>query len=111
MGTLLQLLAKCYRHYSEQPRVYHTAIAPANSLLKRVRGLSSASLLGEIAEIEEPAPGIIHVRAEPPPRVYLPVRNRSEEALAVTSSMGVNYARMEVQNQQANGWPVDLRNK
>ncbi|POM75880.1 Hypothetical protein PHPALM_6955 [Phytophthora palmivora] len=79
------------------------------SLIRRTTELTRENLLHLGIEPEhyaDPATGCIQA-----PRLKLPELGKSQEALEVSSQMGVNYARMEFENMPWDGWPVDIQNK
>ncbi|KAF1794517.1 hypothetical protein GQ600_3396 [Phytophthora cactorum] len=50
-------------------------------------------------------PELVHVRAVPPMRTFVPELNRTREDMAISAQFGVHYARMEVEGQPRTGWP------
>jgi len=117
MGLLLaQLLACCGHRSMALPRF---ALVPACSttLQTRTRGLRRRGLLSENVVtrssidflLGDADPELVHVRALPPVRTFVPELNRAREDMAISAQFGVHYARMEIEGQPRTGWPVDLR--
>ncbi|RLN48812.1 hypothetical protein BBJ28_00013307 [Nothophytophthora sp. Chile5] len=69
----------------------------------------SASLLyeGGRDQIDIASAGHIRVISCSAKRIQVSPNNRSEEGIAVTAQMGLNYARMEFEGQPYGGWVVD----
>nr|CAI72252.1 hypothetical protein PI35.0030 [Phytophthora infestans] len=94
---------------------FEFGVVPTPTLARRVSELVRAQLLG-IAEGQEVdavsggvagEPNIIRVISLPAPRVTVAPNKRTEEGIAVSAQMGVNYARKEVEGQPFGGWHVD----
>lgn len=73
-----------------------------------MRKLAHDKLLVENLNFQYSSGGIVAVMAKPAKRVFVPSKKRTEEYLAVTSRLGANYARMEIEGQPPIGWPVDV---
>ncbi|KAE9060445.1 hypothetical protein PF006_g31638 [Phytophthora fragariae] len=109
MGALLQELSNCCKDKSASERFFSLEVVPAQTLIRRVSEMIREKLLyeggrhqGDIASA-----GHIRVISYPAKRINVSPNNRSEEGIAVTAQMGVNYARMEFEGQPYGGWVVD----
>uniref|UniRef100_H3GHY2 MULE transposase domain-containing protein n=1 Tax=Phytophthora ramorum TaxID=164328 RepID=H3GHY2_PHYRM len=113
VGSLLRELASCCQDQSGSVRAFEFVVLPPDTLIRRVSELMRLKLLGlaEGENVDESTAGsrttvqVVSLRA---PRVIMAPNMRSEEAIAVTSQMGVNYSRMEVEGQPWSGWTVDV---
>ncbi|KAG3242659.1 hypothetical protein PI124_g12514 [Phytophthora idaei] len=94
------------------PRFSLTPTCPS-TLQMRTRGLRRRGLLSENVLtrssidflLGDADPELVHVRAVPPMRTFVPELNRTREDMAITTQSGVHYARMEVEGQPRTGWP------
>ncbi|OWY94654.1 hypothetical protein PHMEG_00035557, partial [Phytophthora megakarya] len=64
-----------------------------------MRELARDKLVVENLDFQFTEGGVVAVLAKPAKRVFVPSKRRTEEYLAVTAQLGVNYARMEVEGQ------------
>ncbi|KAE9102615.1 hypothetical protein PF010_g14038 [Phytophthora fragariae] len=113
MGTLLRELSACCQDQSSSAREFEFAVCPAPTLARRVSELAREKLLGvaedqDLDYVRAGACCILRVISLPAPRVLVAPNKRSEEAIAVTAQMGVNYARKEFEGEPADGWAVDI---
>jgi hypothetical protein len=113
MGTLLRELGACCQDQSSSARAFEFTVCPAPTLARTVSEWVRLNLLGvaedqDLDSVRAGACCILRVISMPAPRVSVAPNNRSEEAVAVTAQMGVNYARKEFEGEPVDGWPVDL---
>jgi hypothetical protein len=113
IGTLLRELGACCQDQSSSARAFEFTVCPAPTLARRVSELVRLNLLGvaedqDLDSVRAGACCILRVISMPAPRVSVAPNNRSEEAVAVTAQMGVNYTRKEFEGEPVDGWPVDL---
>jgi hypothetical protein len=114
MGTLLKELRDCCMHESSRQRSFRMEPEAAPTLTRRVAELLREKLLLRNAEADRITGdnGVMHVSSYPARCIVVEGASRStEEEIAVSARMGVNYARMEVQGEPPYGWPVKLRQK
>ncbi|ETI44018.1 hypothetical protein F443_11234 [Phytophthora nicotianae P1569] len=114
MGTLLKELRDCCMHESSRQRPFCMEPEAAPTLTRRVVELVREKLLLRNIEADRIAgdKGVMHVFGYPAKRIVVEGAKRStEEEIAVSARMDVNYARMEVQDEPLYGWPVKLRQK
>ncbi|ETI30502.1 hypothetical protein F443_22375, partial [Phytophthora nicotianae P1569] len=109
MGALLQELSNCCRDKSASERVFNLGIVPAQTLVRRVSEMIRAKLIyeGERDIGDIPTAGLIRVISPPAKRIQVSTNKRSEEGIAVSAQMGVNYARMKFEGQPYGGWVID----
>ncbi|OWZ17468.1 hypothetical protein PHMEG_0008589 [Phytophthora megakarya] len=116
MGLLLaQLLACCSHRSMSLPRFMlrptcSTTLQTRTGALRR-RGLlllhvfTRSSIDFFVGDID---PDLVHIRAVPPARSFVPELNRIREDMAISAEIGAHYSTMEVKGQPRTGWPVDL---
>uniref|UniRef100_H3H147 MULE transposase domain-containing protein n=1 Tax=Phytophthora ramorum TaxID=164328 RepID=H3H147_PHYRM len=112
MGTLLRELSVCCQDQSSSARAFEFAVCPPPTLARRVSELVREKRLGvardqDLDAVRAGACCLIRVISLPAPRVLVAPNNRSEETIAVTAQMGVNYARKEYEGEPTDGWPFD----
>ncbi|ETM32417.1 hypothetical protein L914_20164 [Phytophthora nicotianae] len=110
MGALLAELANCCEDQSANERPFQLKVTPSENLIRRVREIVRQNLLG-LGEDQSGAygrPGCLRVASRLAKRIAVAPNNRSEEGIAVSAQMGVNYASMEVEGQPDGGWTVNL---
>eukprot|EP00644_Phytophthora_capsici_P004646 jgi/Phyca11/111057/e_gw1.19.475.1 len=94
-------------------RPFSYDISTSKTLRRRVAEMTRERLIGVCVGLMPEyryAGGstILKVASQLAKRVSVAPHKRNEEGIAVSAQMGVNYARMEVQNQPWGGWPVDI---
>ncbi|RLN73455.1 hypothetical protein BBJ28_00007748 [Nothophytophthora sp. Chile5] len=111
MGALLQELSNCCEDQSASDRLFMIDVVPAETLVRRVSEMMRENLLylGGAGTASIEGAGFVRVVSLPAKRIIVAPNNRSEEGIAVTAQMGVNYARMEYEGQPYGGWVVDTR--
>ncbi|POM62052.1 LOW QUALITY PROTEIN: hypothetical protein PHPALM_28833, partial [Phytophthora palmivora] len=84
---------------------------PTERLHRRSKEMERMLLLQEADPSQSQFSGDtkVYVHSFPAPRIYMQSKDRSEEALAITTQMGVNYARMEFEDMPGVGWEVDRK--
>ncbi|KAK1935468.1 hypothetical protein P3T76_000457 [Phytophthora citrophthora] len=109
MGALLQELSNCCQDKSASERLFSLEVVASPTLVRRVSEMIREKLLyaGGLEHGEIASAGCIRVVYCPAKRILVSPNNRSEEGIAVTAQMGVNYARMEFEGQPYGGWVVD----
>ncbi|ETM02418.1 hypothetical protein L917_01113 [Phytophthora nicotianae] len=109
MGALLQDLSNCCRDKSARERVFNLGVVPAQTLVRRVSEMIRAKLIyeGERDLGDIPTAGLIRVISRSAKRIQLSTNKRSEEGIAVSAQMGVNYARMKFEGQPYGSWVID----
>ncbi|RLN88063.1 hypothetical protein BBJ28_00003622 [Nothophytophthora sp. Chile5] len=110
MGALLAELSNCCEDQSANERPFRLEVIPTEALIRRVRELVRENLLGLGGDQTGSfgRPGCLRVASRLAKRIVVAPNNRSEEGIAVSAQMGLNYARMEVEGQPNGGWTVDL---
>ncbi|RLN32479.1 hypothetical protein BBJ28_00025328 [Nothophytophthora sp. Chile5] len=117
MGLLLAQLLVCCNHRSMGlPRFLLSPTCP-QTLRTRTTGLRRRDLLLENIVTRSSIdfllgaadPDLVHIRAVPPTRPFIPELNRAQEDIEISAQFGVHYAHMEIEGQPRTGWPVDLR--
>ncbi|GMF15404.1 unnamed protein product [Phytophthora fragariaefolia] len=115
MGTLLRELEKCCVHESTKPQIFRDQPEPSKSIQRRAKQLAKDGVLvlGNLA-MDQMDPNVLagfslRVHSACAPRIWIPSRKRTEEYLATTAQMGVNYARMECAGQPYAGWYVNIQ--
>lgn len=116
MGTLLAQLLACCDHRSMALPQFSLVPTCSTTLQTRTRGLRRRGLLSEnIATrssidflLGDADPDLVHVRALPPARKFVPGFNRAREDMATSAQFEVRYASMEAESQPRTGWTVDL---
>eukprot|EP00644_Phytophthora_capsici_P010918 jgi/Phyca11/104112/e_gw1.9.600.1 len=114
MVTLLREISACCQDQSSSSKAFEFTVCPAPTLARRVTELVREKLLGvggdqDLDALRAGACCILRVISLPAPRVQDAPNNRSEEAIAVTAQMGVNYARKEFEGEPSDDWPVDVQ--
>ncbi|RLN87955.1 hypothetical protein BBJ28_00025550, partial [Nothophytophthora sp. Chile5] len=117
MGMLIKQLAACCTDQSMSTRPFQLVTEASSTLNNRVKEFRRQGLLTEFNPrrgtleylLHDAQPNIAHIRSEGVQRVYVPSRNRTQEVIAISAGMGVQYARMERQGQPPTGWEVDVR--
>ncbi|ETM34807.1 hypothetical protein L914_18180 [Phytophthora nicotianae] len=108
MGTLLREFSACCQDQSMSKRQFQFGVLAGASLTRRVADLARGNLLAisccHPIDIESAGhSAIVRVKAVAPHRIVVAPNKRREEGIAVSTQMGVNYARMEIQNQPWGG--------
>ncbi|RLN95026.1 hypothetical protein BBJ28_00023485 [Nothophytophthora sp. Chile5] len=109
MGALLQELSSCCHDKSASVRVFSLEVVPAQTLVRRVSKMIREKLLyeGGRDQVDIASAGHIRVISCSAKRIQVSPNNCSEEGIAVTAQMGLNYTRMELEGQPYGGWVVD----
>ncbi|GMF58547.1 unnamed protein product [Phytophthora fragariaefolia] len=116
MGSLIHQQVACYRHQSMSPKEFKSSPEPNSTLRSRVTSFRSHNLLCEHIPdprsidvlLSAPNPSTVHVISTGAERIKLPNLRLGAEIVAVSAQMGVNYARMELENRPSTGWAVDI---
>ncbi|KAG2771285.1 hypothetical protein PC129_g13159 [Phytophthora cactorum] len=107
MGSLLRQLQQCCRNESEKAHDFVITPKATDDLHRRSKEMERKSLLQDanVPEDEEvfASNPVVNVLSVPAERIYIQSKNRTEEALAITAQMGVNYARMEFEGMPNSG--------
>jgi hypothetical protein len=107
-GTFLHLLFQCVTSESGGGRSFRDTTEAPTTLATRMWELARDKLLENNLSFDTSKGGVVTVMAKPAKRVFVPARRRTEEYLAATAQLGVNYARMEIEGQPPTGWAVDV---
>ncbi|KAE8979596.1 hypothetical protein PR001_g24508 [Phytophthora rubi] len=100
MGTLMKQLLSCCHNESSSERGFRLQVEPSSTIKRRTKELVKLKLLGEVippsAVVEAVNSNIKFAASSRPPRVPVAARHKTEDGIAVSAQMGLNYARMEV---------------
>ncbi|KAG6616202.1 uncharacterized protein IUM83_03481 [Phytophthora cinnamomi] len=110
-------------HESTTPKPFSVEPLPSKTLMRRAKEMrrtgmlyegvrdsgSIAFLLNITANDDSTGPEVVRVLSRRVARVYDPETKRSREALPVTSQLGEQTARMEVEGMPELGWAVDTQ--
>eukprot|EP00644_Phytophthora_capsici_P013099 jgi/Phyca11/101060/e_gw1.5.1058.1 len=114
MGTLLCELSGCCQDQSSSTRAFEYAVGSAQTLARRVSEMVRERYLGvaegqDVEYVRSGASCILRIISLPAGRVSVSPNKRSEEAIAVSAKIGINYARKEYEGEPDDSWPVNVQ--
>ncbi|POM78172.1 LOW QUALITY PROTEIN: Hypothetical protein PHPALM_4328 [Phytophthora palmivora] len=110
MGCYWGCYFECCKNESELSQPFILTPEPTERLHRRSKKMEHMLLLQEADPSQSQLSGDtkVYVQSFAAPRMYMQSKDRSEETLAITTQMGVNYARMEFEDMPSVGWEVDV---
>ncbi|ETN17894.1 hypothetical protein PPTG_05567 [Phytophthora nicotianae INRA-310] len=113
MGSLLTQLQSCCQNESERSFSFSLTAEATDALHRRSKEMETKRLLLDAfsSQSEFIAVSTIYVLSFPAERIYVQAKDRTQETLAITAQMGINYARMEFEGVPRHGWEVNVERR
>ncbi|GMF51530.1 unnamed protein product [Phytophthora fragariaefolia] len=119
MGMLFQRLVDCCKSHSVTSKAFNDTGGGNSRFKTRATEMRRKGLLVEVPQsrasisflVGSDPVDVVNVRADQPPRVMMPSRGQTVEAVAVVAQLLYHTGRIEIDGQPATGWQVDLTAK